>query len=234
MRQGSNKSRVSSRSRLSVRSDDRAETIVHSRRRSALTRGVITRSLDIGGGRGPAVPAVRARCRSKKVDGVLSVECGVVNVVVEVTDSKCPARSEYLHEAERNRTALASLGLVRIAEQLGGHTIGCSALGGSSWPSSPTRTTPPCCGPSCRCCGWPLWRRIPGRIPLRSRRRAKSSPRQSICSAGSTRSSGSPVGQRQRGQIDKEADVLRGGLDRLLGQAVTALAGAAESVAAAA
>ncbi|HEY5879642.1 MAG TPA: hypothetical protein VIU11_12080 [Nakamurella sp.] len=35
-------------------------------------------------------------------------------------------------------------------------------------------------------------------------------------------------------KIEKEADVLRGGLDRLLGQAVTALAGAAESVAAAA
>jgi len=42
---------------------------------------------------------------------------------VEMSDSQRPAWGAYLDEAERIRDALASLGLVRSAEQLGGHLL---------------------------------------------------------------------------------------------------------------
>lgn len=61
--------------------------------------------------------------RCKKGDGVLSVEGGAVRIVLEMTDSSRPGWNSYLAEAERNRDAVASLGLVRTAEQLGGHSI---------------------------------------------------------------------------------------------------------------
>lgn len=58
--------------------------------------------------------------RSKKGDGVLTVNGGVLRVVLEMTDSERRGWSDYLDEAERNRDALASLGLVRSPEQNGG------------------------------------------------------------------------------------------------------------------
>jgi len=61
--------------------------------------------------------------RNKKGDGVLAVHGGETRVVVEMSDSQRPAWGAYLDEAERNRDALASLGLVRSAEQLGGHLL---------------------------------------------------------------------------------------------------------------
>jgi hypothetical protein len=61
--------------------------------------------------------------RSKKGDGVLSVDGGTVRIVLEMTDSARPGWNSYLAEAERNRDAIASLGLVRSASQLGGHSI---------------------------------------------------------------------------------------------------------------
>ncbi len=62
-----------------------------------------------------------ARCR--KGDGVLVVPTGVgtqtARVVIEMTDSDTTRRgwTDYLDEAERNRDAQASLGLVRTVEQ---------------------------------------------------------------------------------------------------------------------
>ena len=61
--------------------------------------------------------------RSKKGDGVVTVNGGATRVVLEMTDSPRTGWLEYLDEAERNRDAAASLGLVRTAEQNGGQTI---------------------------------------------------------------------------------------------------------------
>lgn len=69
-----------------------------------------------------AVTGMISRC--KKGDGVLSVEGGGVRVVIEMTDScRDSGWGPYLAEAERNREAHASIGVVRSAEQLRGHTM---------------------------------------------------------------------------------------------------------------
>jgi hypothetical protein len=61
--------------------------------------------------------------RSKKGDGVLTVDGGVARVVVEMTDSARSGWAEYFDEAERNRQAGSALGLVRTSDQNGGQTI---------------------------------------------------------------------------------------------------------------
>ncbi|MBC9820521.1 Fis family transcriptional regulator [Terrabacter sp. MAHUQ-38] len=62
-----------------------------------------------------------ARC--KKGDGVLAVPGQPAKVVLEMTDSPRTGWVDYLDEAERNRDAVASLGLVRTIEQNGGQSI---------------------------------------------------------------------------------------------------------------
>lgn len=61
--------------------------------------------------------------RSKKGDGLLTVDSGAARVVIEMTDSARGGWAEYLDEAERNRRAAASLGLVRTPEQNAGQSI---------------------------------------------------------------------------------------------------------------
>lgn len=61
--------------------------------------------------------------RNKKGDGVLNAHCGTARVVLEMTDSKRTTWNDYLDEAERNRGAAASLGLVRTIDQNQGHAI---------------------------------------------------------------------------------------------------------------
>jgi hypothetical protein len=62
--------------------------------------------------------------RSKKGDGELRVQGGEVRVVFEMTDSQRGSGwGPYLAEAERNRGALASIGLVRSPDQLRGNTL---------------------------------------------------------------------------------------------------------------
>jgi hypothetical protein len=61
--------------------------------------------------------------RCKKGDGVLAIHAGPARLVVEATDSARAGWSEYLDEAERNRGAAASLGLVRTSTQNGSQTI---------------------------------------------------------------------------------------------------------------
>lgn len=61
--------------------------------------------------------------RCKKGDGLLTVDGGTARVVIEMTDSARAGWVEYLDEAERNRHASASLGLVRTPEQNAGQTI---------------------------------------------------------------------------------------------------------------
>lgn len=62
-----------------------------------------------------------ARC--KKGDGVLTADDGAAHVVLEMTDSPRAAWQSYLDEAERNRGAAASLGLVRTVEQNADKTV---------------------------------------------------------------------------------------------------------------
>ncbi|MEU4803059.1 Fis family transcriptional regulator [Actinosynnema sp. NPDC023587] len=57
--------------------------------------------------------------RCKKGDGVLSMNDGAARVVIEMTDSARTGWTDYLDEAERNRDAVASLGLVRTIDQNG-------------------------------------------------------------------------------------------------------------------
>lgn len=61
--------------------------------------------------------------RSKKGDGLLSVDGDAARVVIEMTDSARAGWAEYFDEAERNRHAAAALGLVRTCEQNGGQSI---------------------------------------------------------------------------------------------------------------
>lgn len=61
--------------------------------------------------------------RSKKGDGLLTVTDADARVVLEMTDSQRSGWNDYLDEAERNRAAGASLGLVPSAEQNAGQSI---------------------------------------------------------------------------------------------------------------
>jgi hypothetical protein len=61
--------------------------------------------------------------RSKKGDGVLTINGGSARIVLEMTTAKRPNWTGYLDEAERNRSAAASLGLVRMPAQNNGSTV---------------------------------------------------------------------------------------------------------------
>ena len=61
--------------------------------------------------------------RCKKGDGVLVVAGGQARLVLEMTDSERKDWGDYLDEAERNRQAVASLGLVPSIEQNAGQSI---------------------------------------------------------------------------------------------------------------
>lgn len=61
--------------------------------------------------------------RCFKGDGVLTLNGGAARVVLEMTDSPRSDWTDYLDVAERNRDALAALGLVRTPEQNGGHAV---------------------------------------------------------------------------------------------------------------
>jgi hypothetical protein len=68
-----------------------------------------------------ATVGLLARC--KKGDGLLTLGDGSARVVLEMTDSPRATWVDYLDEAERNRGATASLGLVRTPDQNGGQTL---------------------------------------------------------------------------------------------------------------
>jgi hypothetical protein len=61
--------------------------------------------------------------RCKKGDGVLSLNDGAARVVIEMSDSARAGWTDYFAEAERNRDAVASLGLVRTIGQNAGHSL---------------------------------------------------------------------------------------------------------------
>jgi hypothetical protein len=90
-------------------------------------RQIHTLMLGIAGGLGDEYDDTSAMAgrlpRCKKGDGVLTIDAGSARVVMEATDSARVGWSDYLDEAERNRDAAASLGLVRTSDQNGGQTI---------------------------------------------------------------------------------------------------------------
>lgn len=61
--------------------------------------------------------------RCKKGDGVLTVNGHGLHVLVEVTDSRRASWNDYFDEAERNRDAVASVGIVRTVDQNAGQSI---------------------------------------------------------------------------------------------------------------
>ena len=61
--------------------------------------------------------------RSKKGDGLLTIGDAGARVVLEMSDSKRSGWNDYLDEAERNRAASASLGLVPTPDQNAGQSI---------------------------------------------------------------------------------------------------------------
>lgn len=61
--------------------------------------------------------------QSKKCDGLLTIDGGTARVVIEMTDSARAGWSKYFGGAERNRLATASLGLVKTREQNCGQSI---------------------------------------------------------------------------------------------------------------
>lgn len=61
--------------------------------------------------------------RCKKGDGVLTINGGPSRLVFEMTDSPRAGWGDYFDEAERNRAAAASLGIVRTPEQNGDQAI---------------------------------------------------------------------------------------------------------------
>jgi len=66
--------------------------------------------------------------RCKKGDGMLvtTTPAGAAQMVFEMSDSGAPRSwNDYLDEAERNRGAVVSLGLVRFPEQIGGERVRC-------------------------------------------------------------------------------------------------------------
>ncbi|CRK61199.1 transcriptional regulator, Fis family [Alloactinosynnema sp. L-07] len=66
---------------------------------------------------------VGALPRCRKGDGLLSTDDGAARVVIETSDSTRRDWGGYLDEAERNRGAATSLGIVRTPEQNGGATV---------------------------------------------------------------------------------------------------------------
>lgn len=88
---------------------------------------VHTLMLDIAGGLGDEYSETGNRAghlpRNKKGDGVLTVDGGTTRLVVEMTSSERTAWTGYLDEAERNRDAAASLGLVPTSAQNGNQTV---------------------------------------------------------------------------------------------------------------
>lgn len=71
----------------------------------------------------PVGASVGKGSTGKKGDGVLTVDGGQVRIVLEMTDSARKDWNGYLAEAEHTRSAIASIGIARTPEQLGGDTL---------------------------------------------------------------------------------------------------------------
>lgn len=166
----------------------------------------------------------------KKGDGVLAIAGGTGNVVLEMTDSDRAGWSDYLSEAERYRLAAASLGLVPTAALNGGHGVRCLGQRRIVMAFNPESDDPE------------LLRTVIqvlrlGAISVGSRQDAAEieTAQEKIGEAFKLLTKIDDI-KRLAGliktnanKIDLESEGVRTTLDRLLTQAQTALAGAAES-----
>jgi hypothetical protein len=170
--------------------------------------------------------------RCKKGDGLLTVNGGEAHVVLEMTDSVRPAWNDYLDEAERNREATASLGLVRELSQNSGQSI--RLLG--------SRRIVMVFDPAHDDAG--LLRTVVqllrvGAIAARSRRDSEgletaeeriTEARAMLNKVDVIRTASGSI-RKSAVKIELECDAAQTGIDRLLSQALNALAGVAIEVA---
>jgi hypothetical protein len=172
-----------------------------------------------------ATPGAISRC--KKGDGLLDVDGGAVRVVIEMTDSKRTVWNAYLEEAERNRGALASLGIVRTSDQLGGRTLQSLGSRRILMAFDPDTDDPA------------LLRTVVQLLRLSALSASVRQDNAEIETAQEkiTEALGLLVKideikrlagliSTNAGKIDRESDLLRGSMDRLLTHAQKALAGA--------
>ncbi len=173
--------------------------------------------------------------RNKKGDGVLAVDGGAVRVVLEMTDSKRTTWNGYLDEAERNRGASASLGLVRSPDQLSGYGMRTFDARRIVLAFDPEHDDPSLLRTAVQLLRLSAIaassRQDSGEIETAQEKLAEAISLLSRIDeikrlAGLVTANGT--------KIDKESDVIRLSLDRLLGQAQHALAGVASSAAVAA
>lgn len=170
---------------------------------------------------------VGLRTRSKKGDGVLSVSRGDARVVLEMTDSVRGGWSGYLQDAEANRDAHASLGLVRHENQLRGGPILSFGPRRIVMVFDPEHDSPHllrCVVQMLRLAAMTAAARVDsGEITSAAERLAEalvSLKRITIIRRSAV------AAQRAAGSIDTEAEALETELTRLLTQARSALAGA--------
>lgn len=177
-----------------------------------------------------AVAGVIPRC--KKGDGLLTIGGGEAHVVLEMTDSIRPNWNDYLDEAERNREATASLGLVRELSQNAGQSI--RLLG--------SRRIVMVFDPAADDAG--LLRTVVqllrvGAITASSRRDSEgletaeeriTEARTMLTKVNVIRTASGSI-RKNADTIDRECNTVQTGVDRLLSQALDALAGVAIEVA---
>jgi hypothetical protein len=177
-----------------------------------------------------SVTGVIPRC--KKGDGLLTVNGGDAHVVLEMTDSVRAHWNDYLDEAERNRQATASLGLVRELSQNGGQSI--RALG--------SRRIVMVFDPACDDAS--LLRTVVqvlrvGAITASTRRDSEGlqtaeeriTDAQELLKKVNVIRTASGSIRKGADTIDRECNAVQTGVDRLLSQALDALAGVAIDVA---
>lgn len=170
---------------------------------------------------------VGMRTRSKKGDGVLSVPGGEARLVLEMTDSPRTSWSAYLKEAEDNRGAQASLGLVRSTSQLSGGpvlTLGARRVVMAFDPETDDVHLLRCVIQLLRMSAVAASQRAEsGELDIANERIAAAL--QSLQRIGKIRKVSGQI-KASASTIDVEAESLQTELQRLLAQAQTALAGA--------
>lgn len=174
---------------------------------------------------------VGLRTRSKKGDGLLSVPGGDARLVVEMTDSPRSVWSDYLKEAEDNRGAQASLGLVRSAAQLPGGpilTLGPRRVVMAFDPETDDVHLLRCVVQLLRTAALAAAARVDdGEVSIADERIAAAV--QTLERIGKIRKCAGQV-KASAASIENEAETLLTELNRLLTQARTALAGVVSAV----
>lgn len=172
--------------------------------------------------------------RSKKGDGVLSIN-GSARVVLEMTDSPRSGWNDYFDVAERNRDAVASIGLVRHPEQNDGQAIRVIGPRRIVMALDPDRDDPELLRTVVL-----LQRTVAVAASARTGATEIATAEEKISEAlthldkiAKVRKLASGI-QQNAGKIDSECTAINSTIQRLLDQALTALAGTASAASSAA